>query len=172
MINKKQLNQLITYLLSLIFVLWLGIYTARLLVTYQLFEPVDLSLRNLFINFDLNPIFNSFYPLIISSIVLYLTLIILFILYLVTTDLKIKENGWLLIIALIIFVTCPFELFLVYKDLKLINTILEIPNINFNIILTQIRDRLTILSNFSVIEVFSYFIIIYLVIFKPLQKRK
>lgn len=172
MINKKQLNQIITFLLTLNFILWLGIYIARLLVTFQLFEPIDLSLRNLFINFDLNPIFYSVYPLIVSSIVLYITLIILFIVFLVTTELKFKENGWLLITTLIIFITCPFELFLIYKDLKLINLILEIPNVNFNIILTLIRERLTILSNFSIVEIFSYIIIIYLVMFRPLQKRK
>lgn len=172
MINKKQINQILTFLLTLSFILWLGIYISRLLITYQLFEPVDLSLKKIFINYDLNPIFYSFYPLIVSSLVLYLALLILFIFYLVTTERKVKENGWLLIITLIIFITSPFELYLCYKDLKLINTILEIPKVNFNEILSLVKERLIILNNFSLIEIFSYFIIAYLVIYKPLQKRQ
>lgn len=172
MLNKKLLNKIILYLLIISFTLWLGSYVSRLLITYQLFEPVDLSLRKLFINIDLNPLFYAIYPLIVTNLVFYILFIIMLIFYLITTNLKLKENGWLLIILIIVFITLPFEFYLMVIDVKIINKIFEIPNINYNIILSLVKERIIILNNFSIVEVFSFFLIIYLFIFKPLQKKK
>lgn len=170
MSKKYYINKIISLILIINFIFWFGIYISRNLVLFQLFEPENLALKKLFYNVDLNYLFSSLYPLFISHIFLFISFVLLFILFISLTELKFKENGWLLITTLIIFITAPFEFYLILYDYKIVNLILKIPETDYNQILFLIKERLTILSNFTLIEIFSYLIVIYLVIFKPLKK--
>jgi hypothetical protein len=86
-----------------------------------------------------------------------------------TSKLNLRRNGWLFIITMIIIITAPFEIYLSLIDYKIIR--LGLANIyESNFILELIKERLTKLNSFSLIEIFSYLAIIFLTLFRPLQK--
>ena len=47
--------------------LWFGAYIARLLITYQMFEPNELLLKSYLSNSDLPAIFQTIFPLVNSN---------------------------------------------------------------------------------------------------------
>jgi len=146
--------------------IWFGAYIARLISTYQMFEPSELILKEYITTSNLPSIFQTMYPLVILSFFSYLLLIICFTLYLITVNLKLKENGWLFIISMIIYVTFPFEAILMTIDYKLIaiffNELFASEEI-FELII----ERLSLLSSFPIIMILSYLSIPYFIIFKP-----
>ena len=94
-------------------------------------------------------------------------MIVCFTLFLFASHLKLKENGWLFIIAAIIYLTLPFETFLLVDDYKLIVFFLN-EQFSSEMIVDLITDRLYRLSSFPIIQILSYLSIPYLLIFKPL----
>ncbi len=151
------------------FIIWFGTYIARHLAVYQLFEPEGLVLRSIYTKDNLNVIFEIIFPLLVTPLVTFPIFIILLLLYLFTSRINLKKEGWLFISLLIIIITAPFEIFLLIKDYKIINLILS-QNYDSMEILDNIRNRITVLSSFSLIEIFSYLAIVFLTIFKPLSK--
>jgi len=151
------------------FTVWLGGYIARQIAVYQLFEPVELNLKTFYNSSNLSSAFSLLVPLIISNFITYTCFLLLFLTFIVTSKLNLRRNGWLFIITLIIIITAPFEIYLSLIDYKIIR--LGLANINeSNFILELTKERLTKLNSFSLIEIFSYLAIIFLVLFRPLQK--
>ena len=100
--------------------IWFGTYIARLLTTYQMFEETEFCLKNYITDTNLSAIFQTTFPLVNSTFYSYIVMIITFTLFLILSRLKLKENGWLLIVALIIYLTLPLESLLLIIDYKLI----------------------------------------------------
>ncbi|NJD23704.1 MAG: hypothetical protein FIA82_13730 [Melioribacter sp.] len=151
------------------FTVWLGGYIARQIAVYQLFEPVELNLRTFYYTNNLSSAISLLVPLIISNLITYACFLLLFLTFIVISKLNLRRNGWLFIITLIIIITAPFEIYLSLIDYKIIR--LGLANINeVSPIIELIKERITKLSSFSLIEIFSYISIIILVLFKPLQK--
>jgi hypothetical protein len=150
--------------------LWFGAYIARLLVTYQMFEPNELLLKSYLCNNDLSAIFQTIFPLVNLTLFSYSMMIVSFTIFIISTDLKLKENGWLFIISMIIYLTLPFEAVLLSIDYKLF-IIFANDQFNSNEILKLIIQRITILSSFPVILVLSYITIPYFLIVKPFSKK-
>ena len=151
------------------FTVWLGGYIARQIAVYQLFEPVELNLKMFYNPNNLSSAISLLVPLIISNLITYTCFLLLFLIFIVTSKLNLRKNGWLFIITLIIIITAPFEIYLSLIDYKIIR--LGLANINeSNFILDLIKERLTKLNSFSLIEIFSYIAIIFLTLFRPLQK--
>ncbi len=146
--------------------IWFGAYFARLNITYQMFEAVDLSLKSYISSNSLPAILQTNYPLVILTFITYLILILSFTIYLLISKIKLKENGWLLITALIIYLTLPFESVLMWIDYKLITLFLLEQFAPSNII-ELIRDRITLLNGFPIILLLSYLSIPYFLVFKP-----
>lgn len=169
--NLTKTSKLILYLTSLFFVLWLGGYVARHLAIYQFFEPENLELRTNFNNLSLQSHLYLILPLIVFNILTYIFFLIFFIIFLSISKINLKFEGWLLIITLIIIITAPFEIFLLIKDYEISKSIYYNLQDSMTII-NMIRERITILSSFSLIEIFSYCGVLFLVIFKPLRKVK
>jgi len=148
--------------------IWLGTYISGYVIIYQLFKADELVLKDFVTASIFKGIFNTTTSLIILSDVLYVILIISFTLFILISKIKLKENGWLFIIAAIIYITFPFEVFNLTKDYKLI--ILNISgSFDFNLILTTLTDKLSSLSSFPLIHILCYLTIPYLLIFKPLS---
>jgi len=151
------------------FTVWLGGYIARQIAVYQLFEPVELNLKTFYNPNNLSSAISLLVPLIISNLITYTCFLLLFLIFIGTSKLNLRKNGWLFIITLIIIITAPFEIYLSLIDYKIIR--LGLANINeSNFILDLIKERLTKLNSFSLIELFSYIAIIFLTLFRPLQK--
>jgi hypothetical protein len=168
---KKQsiTSKIILFLAITSFILWLGSYIIRNIAIYQLFEPLNLDLRSLFNEQNLNAVFIIILPLITFNLITYISFVVFFTMFLFATSVSFKNEGWLFIIMLIIFVTMPFEGYLSFYDYKIANLIVH-QNSNVMDIINLIRERITKFSSFSFIEFFSYLAIIFLTIFKPFRK--
>jgi hypothetical protein len=158
------------YLSFLTGVLWLGSYFSKLVIFYQFFEPKDFILKPIFNEQNLHVIFIELNPLIILTLVLYLVFIISYFLFITVSKISLKKNGWLFITTAIIFLTFPFELYLITIDYKIIASVLT-GNFSSLQIVQLIIERFKVLSSFPLIELFCYFSIIYFVLFKPLTAK-
>jgi hypothetical protein len=169
--NTNLLSKIFLYLCALSGLLWTGAYFSRLIYTYQLFEKTDYILKPFLNNQNLPGIFTVLNAGVILTCVLYIIFIISFILFLVTSRLSLKENGWLFVITLVIVITAPFEIYLMTIDHKLIDLVYSASfNVNDAVALTV--QRLKMFGSFPLIELVCYFAISYLFIFQPLKMNK
>lgn len=167
--NNNLFVKIVQFLLVSSFIFWLGSYISRHLVIYQLFEPEGLVLRSVYNAENLKNVWLTISPLIVSNLIAFPTFIVFFVIYIIISKTSLKKEGWLFISAMIILITAPFEIFLLLKDYKIISLIYS-STLESNKVLELVRERITILSSFSLIEIFSYLAIVFLTILKPLSK--
>ncbi|MGE5402441.1 MAG: hypothetical protein ACM3S2_18755 [Ignavibacteriales bacterium] len=169
--NLSKLSKIFLYICSLSGILWLGGYLSRLLLTYQLFEPRDFILKPYVTDQNLGGIFFTLNSSVTFTLILYIIFLVTFVLFLLTSGIKLKEEGWLFVILLIIIVTAPFELYLMSFDYKIATQVFYTAFVPKDILGIYIK-RMKVLSSFPLIEIFSYCAIIFLAIFKPLRMKK
>jgi hypothetical protein len=169
--KNKKLSNLFAFSALLFGALWLGTYITRLILTYNLFREGELVLKKFINNSNISGIFQAFEPLYYISFVTYVILVICFTLFLISFELKLKENGWLFIISVIIYFTLPFEAILMAIDYKIILLYLT-GNIDSELTLSLILDRLQTLGGFSVIIILCYLSIPYFLVFKPFSLKE
>jgi len=147
--------------------LWLGSYVVRLIVSYNLFLENDFVLKEFITQENLQVILLSIAPTIILSFVLYLVFIIGYTIFLFSSSISLKKNGWLFIVSAIIYITFPFEIYLMVKiDYKLIMALSAGIN-DANLFLSLMIDRFKVLSSFPIILIWCYITIPYFLLFKP-----
>lgn len=151
--------------------LWAGAYITRLSVTYVLFEEENFVLKNFVTSVNLEGILKTISPAITLSFILYIILILSFTLFLFTSHINFKQNGWLFIIAVLIYFTLPFQVYLLIKDFKLI-TILNSTVINSDSAVYLIKQSFETLNGFPIIILLCYISIPYFLIFKPFNKTE
>jgi hypothetical protein len=131
-----------------------------------MFEETEFALKNYITNENISAIFQTTFPLVNLTFYSYIIMIISFTLFLILSGLKLKENGWLLIVSLIIFLTLPLESLLLITDYKLIDLFMNEQFVSEHI-LKLIIERMSKLSSFPIILILSYLTIPYFLIFKP-----
>ena len=146
--------------------IWFGAYVARLLTTYQMFEETDFLLKNYLTNANLSTIFQTTFLIVNLTFYSYIVMIVAFTLFLISSRIKLKTNGWLLIVTLIIYLTLPLESLLLMIDYKLIVLFMN-EQFGSEQILSLIIERMSKLSSFPIILVLSYLTIPYFLVFKP-----
>ena len=146
--------------------IWFGAYIARLLITYQMIEPTEVVLKNYITSNNLPAIIQTTFPLVNLTFFAYLVLILSFTLFVIFTPLKLKTNGWLFIISMIIYITFPFEALLVIIDYKLIALFIK-EQFASEEVLKLILERITLLSSFPIILLLSYLSIPFFLVSKP-----
>jgi len=164
----KNSSKIILFISLLSGVLWFGAYTARLFLTFQLFQPKNLLFKSYISSANLSGIYITLMPIITFTFVTYFVFLIAFSLFLMISKISLKKEGWLFVIMLIVFITAPFELYLMTIDWKTIMILLS-ENFKADQISQLVIKRLSLLSSFSLIEIFSYVGIIFLAVFKPLR---
>jgi hypothetical protein len=169
--ENKKLSNYFAYLSIVSVTVWLGAYITRLLLTYNLFKEGELVLKSFIDNTNAPALLQVLSPLVYLTFVTFCVFIISLTFYLLTAKVKFKENGWLFIIVMIVYLTLPFEIFLMTFDYKLM-ILYAAKNFDLNVSLPLIIDRLQSLSGFSVILVLCYLTIPYFLIFKPFSKSK
>ena len=152
--------------------LWLGSYVVRLILSYNLFLENDFVLKEFITQENLQSVLLSLAPTITLSFVLYLILITGFTIFLFTAHINLKKNGWIFIIATIIYLTLPFEIYLMIKiDYKLI--VEHISGItDANLFLSLLIDRFKVLGSFPIILIWCYITIPYFLLFRPFTIRE
>jgi hypothetical protein len=151
--------------------LWVGAYLSRLFLSYQLFEPQDLSLKPYITSVNLAGILTTILPTITTTFVLYICFILSFGIFIIVSHIKLRNNGWLFIITIIILITLPFEIYLMTIDYTIII------QLNYGIYnTTEIVDlfvkRIKILGSFPLIEIFCYLSFYYFLLYRPLTKNE
>jgi hypothetical protein len=169
--NLKIFPKILLFFIVLSGALWIGSYFTRMLLSYQIFEGTNFSLKPYINDQNLAGILKSFEPVIISTFVLYIIFIITYIIFIITSKISLKNNGWLFIVIVIILLTMPFEIYLSTIDYKIINLI-NSANFNPKQVLDLIVERFTVFGSFPVIELFCYGAIIYFLLFRPLKKQE
>ena len=169
--NKKLSVDLTAFLALLSGSIWLGVYILRMFISYVLFD-VDM---NLVINPDMqniNGYLLAFTPAVNTTFIVYAIFITTFTLFVITSKISLKENGWLFIITLIVYITLPYEVYLMTIDYKIILQLDFAAAVDSNYIISLIRDRFENLSSFPVIIILSYCSAYFFLIFKPLMRKK
>lgn len=167
--NLSKFSRLLLFIACLSGSLWLGSYMTRLFITYRLFEDTDFILKPYYNTTNLSEVLLTLFPAFMSTLILYSIFVIFFVLFLIVTKPNLKQNGWLFIITLLVLVTFPFEVYLMNIDYKII-LLINSDSFNPNEVIELIKDRFKVFSSFPVIEIFCYFAVIFLIIFRPLTK--
>lgn len=167
-----KLNNISKILLTITLIfgsIWLGGYIARHLVIYQFFDPDNFKFLDIYNNPTSQNSIRLIQSLLVLNIITYSIFFISLLLFIIISRVSFKRNGWLFICIVIVLITAPFEIFLLTIDYEIL---LQIMNNNFDTlkVLTLIQKRIEILSSFSIIEIFSYISMYFLIIFKPLTK--
>jgi hypothetical protein len=151
--------------------LWIGGYLFRLVVFYQLFEEEEFALRPFINDQNLPGIFMILRSAVAMTLILFPLFILSYISFLVSSKINLKQNGWLFIITILIFITLPFEIYLMTIDYDIIFKI-NYSSFSTDDVLSLVIERFKVLSSFPIIELICYFIVIYLMIFQPLKIKK
>ena len=168
-INK--FSKLFLYISVVSGVVWLGSYIARLSLTYQLFQDNYYHTESYITSLNLSGILTALNAGIMLEVLVYVLFIISFLIFLISSKISLKQNGWLFIITLIIFITLPFEVYLKTIDYKIITYIYS-AGFNANQVLNLYIERFKILGSFPIIEVLCYFSIIFFILFQPFKMRE
>lgn len=147
-------------------VVWLGSYISRLTATYQLFESNDAVLKKIFTGQVLAGSLNILAPTILLTFASYLIFIITFSLFLLISKISLKQNGWLFIISVIVYITLPLEIGLMIIDWELIQ-ILHSGGRMDQLVVSLLIERVESLQGFPFIIIICYLTIPYFIIFKP-----
>lgn len=150
--------------------IWFGAYFSRLMTSYQMFKETELVLKDYINGSNLPAVIETMSPIVYITIISYLVMIFTFTLFLITTHLKLRQNGWLFITAAIIYLTLPFESYLLSIDYNLIQLFIE-GQFGSERIIQLITQRLTRLSSFPIILILSYLSIPFLLVFKPFTAK-
>lgn len=146
--------------------IWFGAYIARLLTTYQMFEETDFLLKSYVTETNITGIFNTIFPIVNLTFYSYMVMVTSFTLFLILSNFKLKQNGWLLIVSLIMYLTLPLESILLMIDYKLIGLFLD-EKFASEQILKLVIERMSKLSSFPIILISSYLTIPFFLIFRP-----
>lgn len=167
--NKlSKISKIFLFLFVVSGAIWLGSYITRLSLFYQIFQPEEFALKEFVSDQNIAGIFQTLIAAVSINLIFYLVLIIAFVLFLITSKLSLKLNGWLFISTVLIFISLPFELYLMLIDYKLVMMVFN-GNFDSKEILNLVVKRFTVLSSFPIVEILSYFAVIYLFLFQPLK---
>jgi hypothetical protein len=169
--NEQSLvNKIFAFLAILSGSIWLGSYAERMIISYQLFD-IEMNLMPFVNQQNLSGILVTITPAVYITFILYIFFIFAFTIFLFSSKLGLRENGWLFIIAVIIYFTLPFEAYLLTIDYKIISALYFSDVIDAGYVISLFKDRFNNLSSFPIIIFLSYCSLIYFLICKPFTKK-
>ncbi|HED05923.1 MAG TPA: hypothetical protein ENI61_04480 [Ignavibacteria bacterium] len=164
----KLSSKIFLFIFVLSLIIWIGGYLTRISITYQLFERINYQLKPFINGQNLAAILRILYIPTVITFVAYIVLIVSFTLFISTAKVGLKKNGWLFIITLIIYITLPFEIYLMKYDYNFL--LLTVGNnLENTVAINLIISRFKSLNGFPIIELLSYFSIIYFALFQPFK---
>lgn len=167
--NKNLIEKYFLFFALSFGAIWFGSSISKLFMSYYLFLPEELIVKES-IKESLSQVLSSHLPIYVISFISFIVYFISFLIFFVVTKLKFKENGWLFVMLVIFIFQALPEIYLSTIDYKIISNIYYGP-INSNLLLGEIIKRITILNGFPLINLFSFLAIVFLFVFKPLEKK-
>ena len=168
--EQNILNKIFAFLALLSGSIWIGSYAVRMIISYQLFD-IDMNIMPYVNQDNLSGILVTINPVVITTFVLYIFFIFSFSIFLFSSKISLKENGWLFIIAVIVYLTLPFEAYLLTIDYTIISALNFSDVIDTEYVISLFKDRFTDLSSFPIIIFLSYCSMIYFLLFKPFTNK-
>lgn len=166
----NKFSKIFLFLFAASGVIWLGSYITRLFLFYRLFQEDELILREFINEENLKAIMQVLIAAILINMIFYLIMIFTSMVFILSSKLNLKQNGWLFISIVIIMITLPLEIYLMTIDYKILMQILS--NVfSSDEIVQLVVKRFTVLGSFPMIEILFYFSVLYLFMFQPLTKK-
>jgi hypothetical protein len=167
---QSKSNKIALTLLIIASVFWLGGINVRALIGNELLNYDQFDFRVSIPPDRENALFQMMGNASILITISYFFVAVSAIWFIATTKLKLKENGWLLMSAILFFMFLPAEVYTNYLDIKFTLLFHSHPP-NHDELLKIFGERLGALSGIPVIALFCYYSIIPIIVFKPLKKR-
>lgn len=170
-ILQSKSNKIALTLLIISAVFWLGGINIRTLIGNELLDYDQFDFRTSIPPDRENTLFQMMSNASLVVVVSYAIVLISAIWFVLTTKLKMKENGWLLMCAVLFFLFVPVEIYTNYLDIRFMILFQSGPP-NHDGLLQLFGERLGGLSGVPVIAMFCYYTIIPIAVFRPLKKVK
>jgi hypothetical protein len=167
---QSKSNKFALMLLIFSAIFWLGAINIRAVIGNELLNYDQFNFRT---SIPPDREDTLFQLIVNSSIVIvssYFVVLISAVWFLKTTNLRFKENGWLIMSCILFFVFVPVEVYTYYLDTKFALLYFSHPP-NHDELLRIFGKRLGALSGIPVIALFCYYTIIGLAIFRPLSSK-
>ena len=149
---------------------WFGSFVTRAVVGNELLEP---GTGRLITTFSLETEQHLYRVLAASAIPMvigYILLLISSAVFLSTSPLRLRENGWLLMSALLLYLFVPVEVFVLSLDVRMIS-VQFFGNADVPALRELFLARLGALAGAPFIAVLCYLTIVPLAIFQPLRRK-
>ena len=168
-IQVSRSNKIALTLLIISAIFWLGGINIRTLIGNELLDYDQFDFRTSLPPDRENTLFQMISNASLVVVISYTIVLISAIWFIASTKLKMKENGWLLMSAILFFLFVPVELYTNYLDVRFMLLFHSGPP-NHDELLRLFGERIGAFSGVPVIAVLCYYTIIPLVIFKPLNR--
>jgi hypothetical protein len=159
------------FLLIVAAIFWLGGINVRALIGNDLLNYDEFSFRTSIPPDEENWIFRMLSFTSIFIMVSYVFVLTSAMAFLKTAKLNMKENAWLLMCSILFFAFVPVEIYTYYLDIKFYLLFLTNPP-NHDGLLKLFGERIGFLKGVPWIAVLSYYTIIFIAVFRPLNKTK
>lgn len=168
--NQTKSNKIALMLLVFGAIFWLGAINVRALIGNELLNYDQFNFKTSIPPDRENTLFQLMANSSVVIISAYFVVLITSVWFLKSTHLKIKQNGWLLMSAILFYLFVPVETYTYYLDIKFALLYHSNPP-NHDELLRIFGKRLGALSGIPVIAIFCYYTIVGLAIFRPLSKK-
>jgi len=157
------------FLLIVSSIVWLGGINVRAMIGDDMLKPGTLEIEEYLSPEAEREIFRL---LSLSSLVVlasYCVVLLSSMVFLATSPFKLKEHGWLLMSAILLYLFVPMEIFTFYLDAKMIYH--EFMTTADNTVFRELFSaRVAALSGAPIIAMLCYYTIICLSVFQPFKK--
>lgn len=167
--SQTRSNKIALVLLIIGSIFWLGAINIRALIGNELLSYDQFDFKTSIPPDRENTIFQLISNASLVIVISYFIVLVSAIWFLKTTTLKFRENGWLLMCAIIFFMFAPVEIYTYYVDIKFMLLFHSNPP-NHDELLRLFGKRLGALSGVPVIALLCYYTVIILAVFKPLRR--
>lgn len=151
-------------------VFWLGAINVRALIGNDMLKPGTVEFEEYLSAESEHEVFRL---IAVSSIVVglsYVAVLISATAFLITSPFKLKENGWLMMCAILFYIFVPVEAYTIFLDWKMIYK--EFFTTADNTVFRELfLARIRALAGAPVIAVLCYYTIIALAVFQPMKKQ-
>lgn len=155
---------------SIACIFWMGSYILRMFLTYQLFDETITAYKPYVNDQNIRGILITLNPAVVTTFVVFIVFLIFYFLFLLTSGLNLRKNGWLFIITIIVLITAPFEIYLMTIDYHIFTKV-NTGEFQSSEVVSLVIKRLKNLSSFPLIELLSYCAVVFLAIFKPMTRE-
>jgi hypothetical protein len=168
--HQSKSNKIALLLLIFGAIFWLGAINIRAVIGNELLNYDQFNFRTAIPPDRENALFQMLSNSSIVIVISYFVVFVSVIWFLRTTNLKFKENGWLIMSTILFFMFSPVEIYTNYLDIKFTLLFHSNPP-NHDELLRIFGKRLGALSGVPIIALLCYYTIIGFAIFKPLTKK-